>query len=343
MFLFTSTALNIGLTIALLLIFIGLTILVNKSVNKDTEKIKKGVLWLYFGLFIVLIAFVALALWFFNLDLIQIVKDGWQDFSDTIIESITAIVGTVITIFLAAVLMKLISIFVAKASQKEGPMQKRVKTIMKLVKSVSRYSIYTIAILVILALWGINVLPALAGLGILGLVVGLGAQSLIKDIIAGFFIIIEHHFDVGDIVEINGFKGEIVDIGLKTTRVRNWKQDINIIANGNMSTLINYSKTLSLAVVEFGIGYGEDVQKTIDILNVELPKYKEKYPDIIEDPVVLGVTDLAASSVNIRVIIKTNTEKHYGVERAMRQAIKEILNQHNIEIPFPQMVVHKPE
>jgi small conductance mechanosensitive channel len=194
-----------------------------------------------------------------------------------------------------------------------------------------------------LAIWGINVLPALAGLGILGLVVGLGAQSLIKDFIAGFFIIFEHHFDVGDVVEINGFKGKVVDIGLKTTRVQNWKNAIKIFANGVITEPINYSKNPSVAVIEFGIAYGEDVQKTIDILNQELPKYQERFPDILEAPTVLGVTQLADSSVNMRVIIKTATETHYGIERGFLQIIKEILDKNNIEIPFPQVVVHKGE
>jgi len=343
MFLFVNDALNIGLTLALVLIFIGLTCLVNKSVNNKAVKVKKGIFWFYLVLFIVLVAFVGLSLWFFNMDLLQIISGGWAGFFDIILKSITSIIGSGITIFVAAVFMKLVTIFVKRASQKEGPMQKRVITIMKLVKSIARYTIYTITILVILALWGINVLPAIAGLGILGLVVGLGAQSLIRDIITGFFIIIEHQYDVGDIVEVNGFKGEVLVIGLKTTRIKNWKQDVKIVANGSISELINYSNTQSVAIVEFGIAYKEDVQKTIDILNIELTKYMEKYSNIVGTPVVLGVTDLASSSVNIKVLIKTNTEKHYGVERGMRQAIKEILDKNNIEIPFPQMVVHKPE
>ncbi|MBI9009831.1 MAG: mechanosensitive ion channel family protein [Tenericutes bacterium] len=342
MILFASNGLNIALTLGLLVIFIGLARFINKSMRKNIEEVKKGILLLYLVLFLVLVFFVGLSLWFFNMDLIQIIQDGIEGFVALIIENLSALVGSVVTIFVAAVLLKLIGILVIKASQKAGPAQKRVKTIMKLVKSISRYTIYLVVALIILALWGINVLPALAGLGILGLVVGLGAQSLIKDFISGFFIIFEHHFDVGDIIEVNGYKGEVVDIGLKTTKMKNWKQDIKIIANGSISELINYSNTQSVAIIEFGIAYKEDIQKTIDILNIELPKYMEKFPDILEVPVVLGVTELASSSVNIKVLIRTNTEKHYGVERGMRQVIKEILDKNNIEIPFPQVVVHKP-
>jgi small conductance mechanosensitive channel len=196
-------------------------------------------------------------------------------------------------------------------------------------------------VLVILSIWGVDVLPALAGLGILGLVVGLGAQSLIKDLIAGFFIIFEHHFDVGDVVEINGFKGRVIDIGLKTTRVQNWKNDIKIFSNGNITESINYSLADSFAVIEFGISYGSDIQRTLELLEQELPKHMDKLPDLIDIPKVLGVTDLASSSVNIRVIAKTNPETQYAVERKLRQAIKELLDENGIEIPFPQVVVHE--
>jgi small conductance mechanosensitive channel len=343
MFLFASNGLNIALTLVLLLAFIGLAYLVNKFVNKDPEAVKKGFIWYYLFLFVILVLFVGISLWFFNMDLLQILEDAGSGLLGLVQDSIGAIVGTVITIFLVIIIMKLVVIFVKRASQKEGPMQKRVITILKVVKSITRYVIYIIALIVILALWGVNVLPALAGLGILGLVIGMGAQSLIKDFISGFFIIFEHHFDVGDIVEINGFKGEVIDIGLKTTKLRNWKQDINITSNGSIGTLINFSKSPSVAVVKFGIGYGEDAQKTINLLNKELPKFREQYPEIIEDPVVLGVTELADSSVNMTVIIRCKTEQHYGVERAVRKGIKEILDKNGIEIPFPQMVMHKPE
>lgn len=343
MFLFESNGLNIALTLGLALIFVGLSYLVNKTINKDPNSVKKGFIWYYLFLLIVLVVFVAVDLLLFNMDLLKILNSIVDGFIGVVKDSIGAIVGTVVTIFIVIIIMKLVVVFIKRASEKEGPMQKRVTTILKVVKSITRYIVYLVALLVILALWGINVLPALAGLGILGLVIGMGAQSLIKDFISGFFIIFEHHFDVGDIIEVNGYKGEVVDIGLKTTKIRNWKQDTKIIANGSIGELTNYSNTPSVAVIAFGIGYDEDIQKTIELLKKELPKFRKIFPEIIEDPTVLGVTDLADSSVNITVLVKTETEKHYGVERAVRQGIKEILDENNISIPFPQMVVHKPE
>ena len=98
-----------------------------------------------------------------------------------------------------------------------------IPTIDKVIISLTRYVVIIIAVVAILGLLGADVMPALAGLGIAGLVLGLGAQKLITDFISGLFIIIEHHFDVGDIVEFGGFKGEVIDLGLKTTKIRNWR------------------------------------------------------------------------------------------------------------------------
>jgi len=343
MFLFTSMALNIGLTIVLLITFVFLSIVVNRASTKIQEANKKGMIWLYLGLLIIFFIFVGLALWFFGLDYLVEATKVWDNVMAAVVSKIPAVIGTVFTIFISMFLIKAVSMILKKASSKEGPSKKRMQTIFKLVNSITKYLVYVVALLIILAFWGVNVLPALAGLGIMGLVIGLGAQSLIKDFISGFFIIFEHHFDVGDIVEINGYKGEVIDIGLKTTKLKNWKQDIKIISNGSIDSLMNYSASPSVAIIDFGIAYGENIQNVIDILNAELPKFQEVYPDITDVPMVLGVYELANSSVNLRVMVKTRTEKHYAIERAIRQKIKEILDANNIEIPFPQVVVHKPE
>ena len=281
-------------------------------------------------------------LWFFGLDYETAAINTWNNIKGGILEKVGAIIGSVITIFLAFFITKIVKMIIRRASLKEGPMKKRMSTILKIISSIVRYTVSIVAILVVLALWGVNVMPALAGLGILGIIIGMGTQSLIKDFISGFFIVFEHHFDVGDIVEINGWKGEVIDIGLKSTKVRNWKQDIKIFANGSIENAINYTLSPSIAIIDFGIAYKEDIQKTIDVLREQLPKFRENFPEIIEEPNVLGVIELADSSVNLRVIIKTETEKQYAVERAFRQRIKEILDENGIEIPFPQVVVHKP-
>ncbi len=342
MFLTFSTSLSITLTIAVIVFFIWLTIFINKLINKQV--IMKKWMFLLYGIdILILLVIIGFIMWMFGYDLIAEANNLWISIQQGFINKIGALIGTAITIFIAMLVIRIFNIFVKKASNKTSSKQKRVITILKVVQSLVTYTVEIIALLVVLALWGVNVMPALAGLGILGIIIGMGTQSLIKDIISGFFIIFEHHFDVGDIVEINGFKGEIIDIGLKSTKIKNWKQDIKIFSNGSIENTINYSLSPSIGIIDFGIAYKEDIQKTIDLLKKELPKLRKIFPEILEDPQVLGVTELADSSINMRVIVKTETEKHYGVERVIRQEIKRLLEENDIEIPFPQIVVHNSE
>ncbi|MCF7924452.1 MAG: mechanosensitive ion channel family protein [Candidatus Izimaplasma sp.] len=340
-----SLPINIIITVALVGFLIGLYYVVNKLLIGKKEKINKYlVLFLYLLLFIIFVFALVFGLYIWEFDFQPYLDDIQDKIATNLLRHIGSIITTVLIIFATGFIVKILKFIILRSSSYvKTSNEKRKTTIMKVTMSIINYIIKLIALLLILSVWGVNVLPALAGLGILGLVVGLGAQSLIQDIIAGFFIVFEKHFDIGDMVEINGFKGEVIDIGLKTTRVKNWKQDVKIFNNGSVQNAINYSLTQSLAIVEFGIAYGEDVDKTLEILTAELPKTKETIPDIVDDPVCVGVVALADSSVNLRVVAKTKTEAHYGVERALRKEIKKILDSHGIEIPFPQVVVNKPK
>lgn len=324
---------------ALLMIFFY-----ERRLLKREESLKKLTIMIIFTLsFILLIASIAGITYIWNYDF----SDYFSDIGSNIIlfieESVTRIISTLLVIFISLSLMKISKTTLNRVGLKESPMKKRKRTIAKVTNSIIKYFLGILMILIVLSIWGVNVAPALAGLGILGLVIGLGAQRFINDLISGFFIVFEHHFDVGDKIEVQGFKGEVTSIGLKTTKIMNWKGEIKIVNNGEISTLINFSRNPSVAIVEFGIAYKENIQQTIDLLNAELPKLRLNFPVIIEDPKVIGTIDLASSSVNLRAIAKTLNEEHYAIERAMRQRIKEILDEHGIEIPFPQVVIHQPE
>ena len=151
-------------------------------------------------------------------------------------------VVTIIAVIVLIMIMKIISSRVKKMKNK------RSYTVIKLVESIVKYVIILISIFVLLGLWGVDVTTALAGIGIVGLVVGLGAQDLIKDLIAGIGIVIDNQYDVDEVVEINGFKGKVIEIGLRTTRLVNASGEIRIIRNGSISDLSNFSRTFSVAV-----------------------------------------------------------------------------------------------
>lgn len=330
---------SIGIVTAVVLILI-----LQRNILKKEDALKHWfILVVYFVTFAILLAAILglFAIWGFDLALY--IATTFNDIILSLTANIGRIISSLIVIFITLLLFKLSKTIFVKFGVKDGSTQRRRKTVGRLLSSITKYTLGLISIIAVLSIWGVNVGPALAGLGIIGLVVGLGAQKFINDLIAGFFIVFEQHYDVEDVIEVQGFKGVVTDIGLKTTRIRNWKGEIKILANGDLTNITNFSKNLSLAVVEFSIAYKEDIQKTFDVLNENLPKFKDMFEQIVEPLTVSGVTALNPSSVDIRVIAKTLNLQHYNVERALRKFIKELLNEHNIEIPFPQVVVHKAE
>ncbi len=342
MILFAALSTNIIVTVAIVLayvlIFWGMHLLMKKHEDQASKLLLFSVYLLEFILLLAAIIGIFLT---WGMKPWQYLIDSWDDVSRYLLQKIGALIGTAAVIFVIKVIFKISKIALNHVAKREGPTQKRRQTIAKVSKSIIRYVLYILGFIAILAVWGVNVLPALAGLGILGLVIGLGAQELINDIISGFFIIFERHFDIGDTIEVGGFKGVVTSIGLKTTKVRNWRGVVKIINNGDVKIISNYTIYSSLAVVEFGIAYESDVDEALRILEENLPEVAEKYESIIGEPTVAGVTELADSSVNIRVTVETLAEQHYGVERGFLKDIKKILDDNDIEIPFPQVVVNK--
>ena len=214
----------------------------------------------------------------------------------------------------------------------------RFKTLSKLLFSLLRYSVFIIAILVILSIWGVDVVPAIAGLGIVGLVIGLGSQRMIQDMIAGFFIVFENHYDIGDIVEVNGFKGTVLELGLKSTTLQHWTGHIQIFSNSQMSPVMNYSRHFAQALVTVSVPYDVDIQTLTTTLNTSLQTLKENAA-IISDVIVLGVTKFLASGIELTVTCQTKPNLQYGVEREIRLFLLEQLKQLNIEIPYDHIVI----
>jgi moderate conductance mechanosensitive channel len=321
-----------------------IVLFIEKKLLKNEDHIHKWfVALVYIITFALLIAAILglFSIWGYNLSLY--IETTLENLGAGLADNLGRIISTTVIVVLTFFVMKFSKIAFKKIGQKEGRSQRRKKTVGKLLSSVTRYAVGVISIISVLSVWGVNVGPALAGLGIMGLVIGLGAQKFINDLISGFFIIFEQHFDVDDVIEVQGFKGVVTSIGLKTTKIKNWKGEVKILANGEVTNITNFSRNLSMAIVEFGIAYKEDIDKTIEILKANLPKFKEMYPVIVEEPVVHGVIALNSSSVDLRVVAKTLNMEHFSVERELRKFIKILLDENDIEIPFPQVVVHQPK
>lgn len=217
---------------------------------------------------------------------------------------------------------------------------KKLLTIKSLTNNIIKYVIIIFTILAILTIYGIDVTTVLTGLGIVGLVVGLALQDFAKDIISGFTIIFENQYAVGDTVTINGFKGEVISVGLKTTRIKNYDGEIKILANRNATEIINHSMKDSLAIVYIDVAYEEDNDHVEEILNDELSKLSTTIPDLLEPIRLMGIQDLTASSVKYRIEVRTVPMQHFIIERKIRKAIKKRLDQEKIKIPYTQIEVH---
>ena len=216
----------------------------------------------------------------------------------------------------------------------------RTETVKGLLLNVIRYALVIFAVIFGLSILGADVLTVIAGLGILALIIGFGAQSLIEDMFAGFFILFEGRFYVGDIISVEGFRGTVKSIGIVTTQIADVGGNIRIINNSNIRNMTNLSNAPSAAVVNVGIAYGADLQKAEGVIRALCEKLPGMYPDLFrEPPRYMGVEELNESSVDLRVVADVDEEKIYNARRAMNRELKLALDEAGIEIPFPQVVV----
>ena len=219
---------------------------------------------------------------------------------------------------------------------------KKGKAIVDILCSLVKYAAILSLLFFVLKTFGVDTTAILAGIGILGLVVGLGAQPLVADIIAGLFIVFEGIFDVGDIIVVDGFRGAVKEIGIRTTQIVDTGGNVKIINNAQLQSIVNMTNQLSLAICDIGIEYGESLERVEAILKENFPKIREAIPDIKEGPFYKGVSELGDSAVVIRFAASCDEGTRYQVERDMNRQFKLLFDQYNINIPFPQVVVNQP-
>ena len=217
--------------------------------------------------------------------------------------------------------------------------EKRTKTVNGLLNNIFKYVLIVVEILLILSTFGINTNSLVVSLGVVGVVVGLALKDTLQDFVNGIFIITDRQFDVGDYVKINGFEGEIVDFGLRATRIRGINGEVNIISNSNLNDIVNYSQTKSYAIIDIGVNYKESSDKIINVLN-DLSKDFKKIEGVIDNACILGIQELADSCVVYRIKVETNSGMHYQVRREILKMVKDEFDRKNIDIPYPQVVVH---
>ncbi len=253
---------------------------------------------------------------------------------------ILPIVYIIIGMIIFAIKKKIVLKATIKNKTLKVTQKQRVKTLSTLLLNIIKYIIVILVVLAIISLFGFKVGSILAGLGIGTAIIGLAFQDLAKDLIAGFSIITEGEYEIGDTIEIDGFMGEVTFIGLRTTRIRNFKGATKIIANHYMDNIINYSDNNSLAVVDVSIAYEvkeELIEKAFKNLEEKLNGKLEYATKDIE---VWGVHELSDSAVVYRVVVETKPMKHIITERILRKEIKKTFDEVGVKIPYTQIEVH---
>jgi len=277
----------------------------------------------------------------------DVIENYFASFSwDTIIKT-----GLRITLILAAawiatmVLQQFIKGFerrlMEKSAERDEPpseSEKRIETIIRLIRQAALLMLWVTVSLVILKEFGVEIGPIIASAGIVGLAVGFGGQNLVRDIIAGFFIILENQIRVGDVAIINGTGGLVEKINFRTTVLRDLAGVVHIFPNGTINTLSNLTNEWSASVFEIGVAYKENTDRVIEIMQQvgEGMRRDEHFgPLMLEDPEIFGVDKLADSAVVIKGRIKTKPIRQWEVGREFLRRIKFAFDENLIEIPFP--------
>lgn len=218
----------------------------------------------------------------------------------------------------------------------------RAAAISSVLGSTLSVAIWTVAAIIVLSELGVDIGPLIAGAGIAGVALGFGAQSLVKDCIAGLFMLLEDQYGIGDIVDLGEATGTVEEITLRMTRLRGLDGTVWYVPNGEVVRVGNMSQLWSVALIDVDVAYDTDLERAREIILAtansvcESPEWVET---VIEPPSVLGVETLGADGITLRMVVKTTPGKQWALQRTLREALKRDLDGAGIEIPFPQRTV----
>ncbi len=262
--------------------------------------------------------------------------NGWVRFGRELIEGSQKWALSLIFIFMAVTVI-FVATFITHLFDNKS---RKAKTISSLIRSLIKYIVIIALICVILVVWGVDVIGIIAGVGVLTLIIGLGCQALIQDVISGLFIVFDDYFAVGDTVIIDGFRGTIIDIGLKTTKVQDFGGNIKSITNSSILTVVNMSRMRSVASVTLSVSYNEDVERVEALILKEIEDIKEKVPNIVDGPWYKGIDNISASSVDFLVLCFVMEENRFQVTRDLKREFYLCFKKNDVQIPYTQVTVN---
>lgn len=247
------------------------------------------------------------------------------------------IVNIVIVIAIVVLITNIILTILGIFSGKKG----RTGTLATVISSLVKYAAVLLAFCWILTIIGVNISTIFASVGIVALILGFGAESLVADLVTGVFILFENQYNVGDIVEIDGFRGRVKEIGIRTLCLEDSGGNIKIINNSDLKNIVNRSNYKSVAVCDVGISYDVDLEEFEKKITKILKEIKEKHKEIFIDQIKYsGVEALADSSVVIRIVADVSEENIFSGRRLLNKELKIAFDKANIAIPYPQLDVH---
>ena len=258
---------------------------------------------------------------------------------------ISKLLETLIIIFIVKIIISMMNKFIDTSLRRRKGTgysldKRRADTLGFVLKKLIKYVTIFIGGIIILDLFNINTTSILATAGIGGLAIGFGAQSLVKDVITGFFILMEDQYVVGDYISIGSHSGVVEELGLRVTKIKDFSGEFHIIPNGEIKIVTNKNRGLMRALVNIPVAYEENIDKVIEVLQRTCDQIKEENSKIIEGPTVIGITNLSNSSMDINIVAKTVPMEQWSVEREIRKKCKEALDRENIEIPYDKLIIY---
>ncbi len=257
-----------------------------------------------------------------------------RSFPLTLTHILTVVLAICVVWLVYTVLRLILSLF--------GRKDEHAATVVNLIRGILKYLAVIVAVVWSLSILGVNTTAVLAGVGIIGLILGFGAQSLIEDIITGIFIIFEGQYSDGDIIILDDFRGVVREVGVRTTVIEDAGGNLKVVNNSDIRNFQNRSRKNSLALVDVSVAYSTDLKRLEKVVSTGLPKmFAENQNLYLTTPRYMGVEKLGDSGIELRFCADVKEENIFVARRKLARDIKIMFDENDIEIPFPQVVVHQ--
>lgn len=258
------------------------------------------------------------------------------------IQILLIVIGSLLVLRLVrSVVRNTVDRFMTRAENRERELTQKANTLAHVIESAGRMVVVIVAGMMVLSKLGMDIAPLLASAGIVGVAIGLGAQSLIKDVIGGFFVLLEDQYAVGDVIQVGDLSGVVEQLSLRRTALRSLNGAFIVIPNGDIRTVTNFTKGWSRALVEVGVSYDEDLDRVLEVLNGVIDGLEEDpvIGDVLLGPAeITGVEALEAHQVKVRILAKTQPMEQWRVQRELRRRIMEAFREAGIGAPYPRNV-----